>query len=197
MRVGVLGGTFNPIHRAHVEIADFAREAGSLDLVLFVPTAIPPHKDATHLAPAWRRYVMAELALLDLDWATVSSRELRQDRASYTIDTMEGLRDQHPDTDWVLLIGGDSLAQLTTWRRWQDLLAFEILVFSRPCGDCPEFGEVPSEVAREGAQRISWIENKPVNVSSTEIRAQLGAGSEPTDLHPRVLEYARKYSLYI
>ncbi len=196
MRVGVLGGTFDPVHNGHVETVEFARRHLALDQVMFVPTAVPPHKATEGMASAWRRYVMVELALLDLDWAQASPRELRLDQPSYTIDTMESLAESRPEVEWVLLIGGDSLAQLTTWRRWQDLLRFEIGVLCRPCVGCPEPGSIPEPVSAAGENRIRWVANPLNTLSSTRIRSQIELGEFPHGLHPRVLEYASKYNLY-
>ena len=195
MRVGVLGGSFDPIHRGHVETAADARGALNLDQVLFVPTAMPPHKDTMDLAPAWQRYAMVELALLDLDWATVSARELTAETC-YTIDTLESFKAANPETDWVLLIGGDSLAELTTWRRWRELLRFEIGVLDRPCSGCPAPGTIPDDLARVDGSRIRWVDNRRFEASASEIRSRLAAGERPDDLHPRVLQYILKYSLY-
>ena len=196
MRAGVFGGTFDPIHQGHVETAEFALDQLGLDRVLFVPTAIPPHKQSSQLSPAWRRYVMVELALLEIAWAEASPRELRLEEPSYTIDTMEALAAAQPEVDWVLLIGGDSLAQLTSWRRWQDLLKFEIGVLHRTCSGCPEPGSIPAEIQSAESEGIRWVANPPNTSSSTTIRDEIRRGKTPDDLHPRVLEYARKYNLY-
>lgn len=199
MRVGVLGGTFNPVHVGHVETAADAREQLNLDRVLFVPTTTPPHKDTDGLIAGWRRYVMVELALLDVAWAETSALELRR-QTSYSIDTMEALAGDDAGSEWVLLIGCDSLAELTTWRRWRDLLRFEIGVLDRRCEGCPEPGTIPEELAAVGGARIRWVENRVFPVSSSEIRRRLAAGAAindlADDLPPRVLEYMDKYSLY-
>ncbi len=190
-----MGGSFNPIHRGHVETAGDARSDLNLDRVMFVPTAMPPHKDTTDLIPAWHRFGMVELALLDLDWALVSARELAAE-TSYTIETLEALSAEEPETDWVLLIGGDSLAELTTWRRWQDLLQFEIGVLDRPCAGCPAAGTIPDSLATMDTSRVRWVANGRVDASASTIRSRIAAGAKPDDLHPRVLQYIRKYSLY-
>lgn len=195
MRVGVFGGSFNPIHVGHVETAAEAAAELDLERVLFVLTAVPPHKEAGELADPWRRFAMVELALLDVAWGQASPRELGR-QTSYSIDTLEGLSAEHPDTEFVLLFGGDSLAQLTTWKRWRDLLAWEIGVLRRPGAGCPEPGTIPDELEAGDEARIRWVGNRLHPASASTIRAQLAAGERPDDLNPRVLDYVLKYSLY-
>ena len=133
MKVGVFGGSFDPIHRGHVEPVEAARRALGLDRVLFLPTARPPHKPDRRFAPALARYAMAELALLEREGLEVSTLELTGERPAYTVETLERLQVESPGDELWLLVGSDSLAQLHTWRRFRDLLAgFPVAVLVRP-----------------------------------------------------------------
>jgi len=200
MRIGLFGGTFDPIHRGHVEPVRAARVALQLDRVFFLPTAHPPHKADRRFAPPLARFAMAELALLDEEAMLVSTCELR-DQPVYTVETLEHFTGELPGADLHLIIGSDSLAALTSWRRWHDLPRLaRIVVLTRP-GWEPEV--VRATLAPELLQawdvgRIVAVEHAPQPFSATAVRAALAAGDDPPAgaLHPRVLDYARKYRLY-
>jgi nicotinate-nucleotide adenylyltransferase len=201
VRIGLFGGSFDPIHSGHVAAARAARAALRLDRVLFVPTGRPPHKPDRGFAPALARYAMVELALLDDAELWASPLELDEARPTYTIDTVERLRRESPRDEHLLLVGADSLAALDTWRRWRDLVAaVEIGVLARP-GFAREAlaAALPAELAAALADaRITWIERVAHPASSTEIRRRLAAGEPLPDgwLDARVLSFAAKYRLY-
>ena len=201
MRVGLLGGSFDPIHRGHVAAALAARRELGLERVLFLPTAMPPHKLTRRFAPEHARYAMAEMTLLEEPTLRVSTLELTPGQPAYTIETLERLRAESPYDDYVLLIGSDSLAAFDGWRRWQEILATtEIGVFARPGfgwneiepGFAPELGEAV------GRARMTWLDSTTHPASSSEIRRCLAAGEPVPDgwLHSRVLAFAAKYELY-
>lgn len=200
MKVGLFGGTFDPIHRGHVAPVQAARRRLGLDRVLYLPTAHPPHKPDHRLAPALARYAMVELALLGEEGLFVSTHELGGG-ASYTVDTLEHFRAALPGTELHLLLGMDSLAALTSWRRWRELTSLaRLVVLARPGwpGDTVR-AALPAELrAAEESGRLVAIENEPCDVSATELRAALARGERPPAeaLHPLVLDYARKYRLY-
>lgn len=197
MRVGVFGGSFDPIHRGHVEPVEAARRALGLDRVLFVPTARPPHKPDRRMAPALARYAMAELALLDHPALEVSALELLEERPAYTIETLEGLRAARPGDEIWLLVGADSFVQLHTWRRFRDLLAgFPVGVLARP--GAASGALAPELAAALAGARVEWVANEPLAISASEIRTLLGRGDEQPAgwLDPRVLTFLRKYRLY-
>lgn len=211
MKLGLFGGTFDPIHRGHVEAGRSARTEAGLDRVLFLPTADPPHKPP-RVAPAWARLVMVELALLDEGGLYASPHELTPGRTAYTVQTLEHFRNQMPEASLHLIVGSDSLAQLHTWKRWRDLLRLARLVVQRRPGWAPErlLEEVPAELGaaleegeeaavryRDGLPAPVWV-GEPTEISSTDLRATFGRGEKPSEdlLPPRVLDYIRKYDLY-
>jgi nicotinate-nucleotide adenylyltransferase len=198
MRLGLFGGSFDPIHNGHIRPVREARALLGLDRVICLPTARPPHKSGDDLAPALARYVMTELALLGEEGLEVSAYELTPRRAAYTIDTLEHFRRVHPEADLVLLIGSDSLARLETWHRWREIVAgYAIGVLTRPGSDRSAIcNGLPAELVEAEAQgRLQWAEHSPTDISATELRERFAAGEEPPEgaMPELVVEYIRKY----
>lgn len=132
MRIGVFGGAFDPPHAAHVALARAAMDQLALDELRVIPTGDAWHKSRP-LSPAAHRLKMTELAFSGLPRVQVDDRELRRSGPSYTIDTLEALRAERPDSELFLLIGGDQWASFSSWHRWQDILKVAALaVVERP-----------------------------------------------------------------
>lgn len=201
MKLGLFGGSFDPIHRGHVEpVLDALRTLG-LERVVFLPTAQPPHKRDQELAPPTARYVMAELALLEHPELQVDAFEMRPDGPHYTVDTVRYFRDRLPDARLHYLIGADSLSELPRWREAEELLAaVELVVLARPGWSAEDSLTrlAPEERSLLDGARIHRVENRLCDVSSTRLRAQLGrdAREASSALHPLVLRYVAKYGLY-
>ncbi len=200
-RVGLFGGSFDPIHRGHVAPVQRARRELGLERVVYLPTARPPHKPKREFAPAYRRFAMVEMALLGEDGLYASGHELTLGRPAYTMETVEHFAARWPDADLHLLVGGDSFAELSTWHRWQELVAaVELVVLARPGWALEEVrGGLPEELARRIAQGgVHVVVDEPVDLSSTELRQRLGRGETLPDgaVAPPVVDYIRKYSLY-
>mgnify|MGYP003861335727 CR=1 FL=1 len=187
MRVAIFGGTFDPIHEAHLTVAREAARAFELDQVFLVPAANPPHKSGATEAPYEDRYRMVELACEGQQRLVPSRLEEGSDK-SYSIDTVERLRAKlAPDDKIFFLIGADAFAEIKTWHRWQDLVgAVDFLVVTRPGHGY----EIPP-----GA-RVHRLETLALPVSSSEIREKLAAGLDPPELPPKVLDYIRARGLY-
>ena len=200
-KLGLFGGSFDPIHYGHVRPVQDARRRLGLERVIYLPTADPPHKPGRQVAPAFARYAMVELALLGEEGLYASARELTPGRPAYTIDSVETFRGEEPDAAIHLLIGSDSFAELPTWRRWRELIAAAHLVVLARLGW--ELAAIRDELAPELVRLadgggVDFIAERPVGLSSTELRQLLARGEEPPAdaLPPLVLDYVRKYALY-
>ena len=199
MKVGLFGGSFDPIHRGHIDPVQEARRSLGLDRVIYLPTARPPHKPGRVLAPAHARYTMVELALLGEEGLYASPHELTPGRPAYTIETLEHFRREMPGSELFLLIGGDSFADLHLWVRFREIpRTARVVVLARPGWD---FDTVPldAEVAQMArTDRVTLLRQTPVDVSSTRLRELLAAGLPlpPGAIPELVVRYLQKYDLY-
>lgn len=212
MKVGLFGGSFDPIHWGHVRPVQEARHRLELDKVVYLPTAAPPHKldpERSPVAPAASRFAMVELALLAEERLYASDHELRPGEPTYTVETLERFRQAAEESGLVLdlhlLIGSDSLAELHTWRRWSEIpdLA-RLVVLARPGYDLEAGRSRLEPEVRSLLDRgeIAVVEDELVDLSSTEIRERLASEEAPDDewmeeaMPPLVVDYLRKYRLY-
>jgi nicotinate-nucleotide adenylyltransferase len=199
MRLGLFGGSFDPIHRGHIEPVQAARKALGLERVIYLPTAVPPHKPGRILAPAHARYAMVEMALLEEEGLYASTFELTMGRPAYTIETLEHFREAMPGVDLHLLIGGDSYADLDHWVRWREIVgAARLVVLTRPGWTLEEASLSPglADLARSG--RVVFLGQPPVDVSSTRLREMFARGEQPPagTVPLSVVRYVQKYDLY-
>lgn len=206
-RVGVLGGTFDPIHIGHLALARAARDALALDEVIIMPSGQSWQKNGVR-ASALARADMARLAVAMERGLRVDDRETRRHGATYTVDTLAELRAElGPDVALVLLLGSDQLLNLPTWHRWRDLLGFAHIACTQrervAIANLP--AAVDELVTRCGGQRladapagsIAFFQMPTVPVSATALRAQLAAGARPAELVPSaVLDYIDSHHLY-
>jgi nicotinate-nucleotide adenylyltransferase len=186
-KLAIFGGTFDPIHSAHLEIARRAATRFALDRILLIPAAHPPHKFAGANAPYADRVRMAEIACQS-DPAIEVSRLEQGARRSYSIDTIEKLRSSlDPSDELFFLIGADAFAEIRTWKRWGDVArAVTFIVAARPGWNYA----VPLEV------RAERLDDLCLPVSSTAIRAALARGERPGEVPEPVLDYIHARSLY-
>lgn len=201
MRTAIFGGSFDPIHRGHIAPVLETKQRLELDRVIYLPTAVPPHKPEVSFAPAHARFAMVELALLDQPDLEVSPLELTPGRPAYTADSLKYFQQTFPTDELFLIIGGDSLAELHTWDRWQGIPELaQLAVLTRPDWTWQEVcNNVPAELQQLAASdRVHFIHNRPVAVSATALRRQIASGEAPAprEMSGLVLQYIRKYSLY-
>jgi len=196
--VGLLGGSFNPVHWGHLILAQDARELFHLDRVIFMPCYRSPHKrEDPDLAPAPDRLEMLRLAVRRLPWAEVWDLEVQRGGISYTVETVEALRILHPDWDLHLIIGSDSLRDLPRWHQVDRLLSLcRPVVLARP-GYEPEsllqMLPVPWADRLKGFVQVGHL----IGISSTEIRQRAAEGREIGVLMPHeAAEYLIRRNLY-
>jgi nicotinate-nucleotide adenylyltransferase len=213
-RIGLFGGTFDPVHNGHLSIARQATEEARLDEVLFIPAADPPHKAAPG-ASFWHRVAMLETVLgrsiLADSRFTISLIEAELPFPSYTVDTLAELRKRFFYPECYFIIGADSLLDLHRWYRYQKLLSLtHLIVVSRPGislaamqsaikrlpGSFQPEGSVQRWLRSDGAEILLLMNQLTEDISSTMIRTELQQGRTPQDVDSRVLEYIDREGLY-
>jgi len=160
MKIGILGGTFNPIHIGHLILAEEAREKLGLDKLIFVPACLPPHKASADIAPANMRLFMLRLAIKGNRQFCVSDTEIKRDGRSYTIDTLRELKARYPSDELYFIVGSDLLTYLEEWKDLKEILAMVKFVAATRPGYPLE--KIP--------QYITTIPIRAVDISGFEIR---------------------------
>ena len=190
-RVGMFGGAFDPPHRAHVALVRAAIGQLRLDRLYVIPTGQAWHKDRA-LTAAEHRLAMTRLAFEGIPQVVVDERELERPGATYTVETLRELRDEHPGTQLVLLMGEDQAGSFTRWIAWQEIARIAILgVAGRGSG------EGISALRALPGVRVETLQWTQRTESATEIRARLAAGQDIADLvEPAVASYIESHHLY-
>lgn len=199
MKLGLFGGSFDPIHRGHIDPVQAARRALGLDRVVYLPTAVPPHKPGRVLAPAHARYAMVEMALLDEEGLYASTFELTLGRPAYTVETLEHFRRALADVELVLIVGGDSYAELDHWVRWKEIPELaRLAVLTRPGWTLEESSLSPGLAALARSGKVDFLHQPPVDISSTRLRELFSRGEAPPPetVPESVVRYVQKYDLY-
>jgi len=218
MRLGLLGGSFNPVHHGHLAIARQTREALGLDQILFIPTNHPPHKPNDSLAPAQDRYEMVRLAIASDPSLAISDVEVRRPGKSYSIDTIRLLQQEHgARTQLFFLIGLDALLDFPSWREPLTLLELcPFVVLSRPglsfrslstmalLPPIPQAsladldaGRISQLEVSLGTQRLTYLQLPPCTVSASDIRSRIRRGLSVANLLPPLVEsYILQHHLY-
>jgi nicotinate-nucleotide adenylyltransferase len=193
--LGILGGTFDPIHEGHVAAARFAMECAHLDRVLFIPTGRPPHRTAA-LAPEGDRLAMVRLAIEDQPRFEVSDMEIKRGGLSYTADTMAELHRLNPDDDLFLILGWDAARLFRTWHEPDRVASLgSIVILSRPGTDPPTGSEMTALGLRP--ERVIKCSGGTPDISGSALRGEIAAGRPVTGKLPAAVErYIAERGLY-
>ncbi len=193
MRLGLFGGTFDPVHLGHLIVAEEARERASLDRVVFVPSGTPPHKRHTTVSSSSARLEMTRLAVEGNSFFAVSDFEVSRSEASFTIETVRHFRaGMPPGGELFLVMGADSILEVSTWKNPRELLAeSRPVVVSRP-------GFNLDSLEPWLRERVLFAEGILVNISSTDIRQRVASGRSIRYLVPLPVDsYIREKKLYV
>lgn len=192
MDVGLFGGSFNPPHIAHLTVAEIARDQFGLDEVWWIPNATPPHKSDDDLAVVEHRLAMTKRAVADNPAFRLCDIEIERAGVSYTVDTIRTLQDQHPETDFGLLIGSDSLNHFENWHQPDEIAErVPLVVYKRP-------GVIEQAAAPRFANHVHFVSAPVMEVSGTEVRARRHAGRSIRYLVPDpVRVYIEDNGLYL
>jgi nicotinate-nucleotide adenylyltransferase len=200
MRLGLFGGSFDPVHYGHLLLAESCREQCQLDEVWFMPAATPPHKQTHALSSAAQRIEMLELATGGHPSFRVSRIEIDRGGVSYTVDTLAALKADDPQRELFFLLGADSLEDLPNWREPARIceLATPIVV-SRPAASAVDFNVLAGLTSDERLEtfRRSQVEMPLIDLSSSDIRRRVAAGQSIRYRTPRAVEtYIQTHGLY-
>jgi nicotinate-nucleotide adenylyltransferase len=200
MRLGIYGGSFDPVHYGHLLLAECCREALRLDEVWLIPAAVPPHKQDRQRASGKARLEMLELALSGHEQLRASALELDRGGVSYTVDTLETIHQQQPDAALFLLMGADSLNDLPTWRAPSRICELAVpAVVCRGGAPSPDFAVLAPLVSAERLEEIraAQVRMPLIELSSTDIRQRAATGRSLRYRMPRAVEkYIETQRLY-
>ncbi len=190
-RLGIFGGSFNPVHLGHLLLAQTALERFNLDRVLFMPCAVQPHKDPRGLASAAHREAMVEAAILDNLGFELLDIELRRGGVSYTVDSLREIRSMHPNADLFFMIGADTLQELHGWKDIETVLSLcEFIVFARPSHELahlsPEALKLPVPWSERLMRNLCSV--RQIDISSSDIRHRVAEGLSIRYLVPQPVE---------
>ena len=194
-RMGVIGGTFDPIHFGHLFVAEEARTHFRLDRVLFVPNSVPPHKTGREITEFRHRFAMTEMATATNPTFECSTIERDRAGASYTVDTLQALRDERPETELFYITGVDAIADILTWKRHEEvILLAQFIAAARPGYDS---AILSVRLPEAYLHQIHVLNSTALDISSTDLRQRVREGRSIRYLTPDdVVEYITRNRLY-
>jgi nicotinate-nucleotide adenylyltransferase len=201
MRLGIFGGTFDPIHYGHLLLAECCREQCRLDAVWFVPAAVPPHKQNRTPTPVAQRIEMLELAIAGNPAFSLCRHEADRGGINYTVDTLEHFHAEDPARELFLLLGADMLADLPRWRNAPRVCELALPIAVRRPGCVPvDFDVLRPIVAPERVEQIrrQQVEMPAIEISSSDLRRRVESGQSIGYRTPRAVEmYVETHQLYL
>jgi len=213
MKIGLMGGTFNPVHLAHLRIAEEARELCALDRLVFIPAADPPHKPLAGEVSFEQRYAMVRLAIAGHPAFELSDIEAHRAGKSYSVDTISSFRNDHPGDELFFIIGSDSFLEIGLWHRYAEIFSLCNLIVverpgrpvSNPSAALPiaiqgqfSYNAQFNRLEHQSGQHVYFLRGCPLDISSTEIRQLAATGRSITYLVPPAVEaYIKEQRIYI
>ena len=197
-KIGLFGGTFNPVHLGHVYMARQVYREFKLDKVVFIPVGDPPHKRNDHVEGKEHRFAMLQIALSGLDGFEVSRVELDREGSTYTIDTLTLLKKQMTGCKFYFIVGADNIFEIVTWKRYEEVLKLtEFICFYRPGYEKEKVFEYMRFYQEKYGKEILLSEYTGINVSSKEVRKKLQEGESVKGLVGEGVEhYIKENGLY-
>lgn len=196
-KIGIMGGTFDPIHTGHLVVANEVLNFYGLEEIIFIPAGDPPHKKGT-MAGSFDRYIMTEMAVLSNHKFKVSDIEIKKEGKSYTLNTLTELTEKYPDAEFYFITGTDAVIELPTWREPQEVLKLcRFVAVSRPGISMDEAAVKISEINKMYNSSIELFQAPMLKISSTDIRQRFKTGKSAKYLLPESVEqYIIKNNLY-
>lgn len=197
MKIGVFGGTFNPVHNGHVRLAKLYLEKLELDKLIVIPTNIPPHKTVSDMVDCADRLTMLKLVFEDCSFVEISDIELKMSGKSYTVNTISALKEIYPNDELYLIVGGDMFLCFESWREYKKILSMCTLCSApREVGEYTELKEYQLKLDPELKNTVI-LNSEVLVLSSSEIREKIKDGADLNHLLPeKVLEYINQKGLY-
>ena len=197
-KIGVMGGTFNPVHMGHLLLAEWAMEAAGLDQILFIPTGVPYMKDNCHVLSGDERLQMTALAIEDHPAFAVSGMEVERKGYTYTCDTMEQLKEKSPKDNFYFIMGADCLYTIEKWRDPERIFRVcDVIAAARNGSSLPQIAEKCKELSEKFHGKILLLQFPAMEISSTDIRERVACGRSIRYLVPeKVRDYIISNHLY-
>ena len=197
-KVGIMGGTFNPIHNGHLFLAEHAYDQAKLDYILFMPTMNPPHKADIDVLSAEHRLNMVKLAIKDNPNFVLSDKELNRPGITYTSDTLKILKEKEPDTEFYFIVGADSLMMMTQWKDPQTVFNLSILVAGgRENYSLEQLRKQANYLEKTYNGKIILLDMPYIGISSELIRERIAKNKSVRYYVPdEVLDYIKRHNLY-
>ena len=198
-RIGIMGGTFDPVHNGHLLLGKQAYEEYGLDEIWYMPSHIPPHKKDRQITASEDRIAMLHLALQDRPYCVVSEFEMKREGNTYTAHTLQLLQDEYPDHQFYFIIGADSLFQIESWYHPEKVMALTTLMVSGREYDKADrtFDEQIEYLTEKYDAKILPLHNEEVDIASADIRRMISEGKDITkDLPKAVVQYIKEHDLY-
>lgn len=198
--IGIMGGTFDPIHVGHLVIAETVRESLGLGEILFIPTSNPPHKDNSKITDAAHRFEMVKLAVEDNPYFHASDVEISREGTTYSVDTLALLAQEYRnDRDYIYIIGADTVWDLVNWYKFEEVFSLcGFAAVQRPGYDLNRLKKRINILERKYSADIMYVEAPSIDISSTEIRQRIEAQKSVKYMVPdKVIKYIYENKIYM